>query len=87
MTELTIIATIVCKQEKIEFVKSEMLKLNDKTRAAEGCINYDLHQGNNNRAYFVFHENRESETLLKKHLESLAYLRLRYGDWGMYRFI
>ena len=70
MTTLTIIATIVCKKEKIEFVKSEMLKLIDKTRAEEGCINYDLHQDNSNPAHFVFHENWESEALLEKHLES-----------------
>jgi len=70
MTTLTIIATIVCKKEKIEFIKSEMLKLIDKTRAEEGCINYDLHQDNSNPAHFVFHENWESEALLEKHLES-----------------
>jgi len=70
MTTLTIFATIVCKKEKIEFVKSEMLKLIDKTRAEEGCINYDLHQDNSNPAHFVFHENWESEALLEKHLES-----------------
>ncbi|MFV8463208.1 putative quinol monooxygenase [Vibrio campbellii] len=70
MTTLTIIATIVCKEEKIEFVKSEMIKLIDKTRAEEGCINYDLHQDNSNPAHFVFHENWESEALLEKHLES-----------------
>ena len=70
MTTLTIIATIVCKKEKIEFVKSEMLKLIDKTRAEEGCNNYDLHQDNSNPAHFVFHENWESEALLEKHLES-----------------
>lgn len=70
MTTLTIIATIVCKEEKIEFVKSEMIKLIDITRAEEGCINYDLHQDNSNPAHFVFHENWESEALLEKHLES-----------------
>lgn len=70
MTTLTIIATIVCKEEKIEFVKSEMIKLIDKTRAEKGCINYDLHQDNSNPAHFVFHENWESEALLEKHLES-----------------
>ncbi len=70
MTTLTIIATIVCKEEKIEFVKSEMIKLIDKTRSEEGCINYDLHQDNSNPAQFVFHENWESEALLQKHLAS-----------------
>ena len=71
MSKLTIIATVVCKEEKIEFVKSEMIKLIDKTRSEEGCINYDLHQDNSNPAHFVFHENWESEALLQKHLASL----------------
>ena len=43
MGKLTIIATIVSKEEKIELVKSEMIKLIDKTRVEDGCINYDLH--------------------------------------------
>ncbi|MFA0125595.1 putative quinol monooxygenase, partial [Vibrio sp. 10N.261.48.A2] len=46
MSKLTIIATIVSKEDKIELVKSEMIKLIDRTRVEDGCINYDLHQDN-----------------------------------------
>ena len=49
MTQLTIVADIVAKQDKIELVKSELLKLIEPTLAEEGCINYDLHQDNNNQ--------------------------------------
>ncbi|MEZ9598285.1 putative quinol monooxygenase [Vibrio sp. 10N.286.46.A8] len=70
MSKLTIIATIVSKEDKTELVKSEMIKLIDKTRAEDGCINYDLHQDNSNPAHFVFHENWESEAHLEKHLAS-----------------
>lgn len=68
MTQLTIVADIVAKQDKIELVKSELLKLIEPTLAEEGCINYDLHQDNNNPAHFVFHENWQSHELLTKHL-------------------
>ncbi len=70
MSKLTIIATIVANIDKVELVKTEMIKLLDKTRIEEGCINYDLHQDNDNPAYFVFHENWESEAHLEKHLAS-----------------
>ncbi|MBO7913259.1 putative quinol monooxygenase [Vibrio splendidus] len=70
MGKLTIIATIVSKEDKTELVKAEMIKLIDKTRVEDGCINYDLHQDNSNPAHFVFHENWESETHLEKHLAS-----------------
>ncbi len=70
MSKLTIIATIVSKEDKTELVKAEMIKLIDKTRVEDGCINYDLHQDNSNPAHFVFHENWESEAHLEKHLAS-----------------
>ncbi|MCW0471061.1 hypothetical protein OH492_28600 [Vibrio chagasii] len=45
LTKLTIIATIVCKEEKIEFVKSEMIKLIDKAIRRRLYQRYDLHPG------------------------------------------
>ncbi|MEZ9701062.1 putative quinol monooxygenase [Vibrio sp. 10N.261.46.E12] len=70
MSKLTIIATIIAKQDKIDLVKSELIKLIETTRLEDGCINYDLHQDNSNPAHFVFHENWESEAHLEKHLAS-----------------
>ncbi|MFA0087849.1 antibiotic biosynthesis monooxygenase [Vibrio sp. 10N.286.49.C2] len=70
MTKLTIIANIVANEDKIEFVKAELLKLIDATRAEEGCINYDLHQNNENPAHFTFYENWTSRELLQTHLAS-----------------
>ncbi|MEM7288871.1 MAG: putative quinol monooxygenase [Pseudomonadota bacterium] len=68
MTTVTVIANIHAQKDKIELVKSELLKLIDITRAEEGCINYDLHQDNKNPAHFVFHENWTSSELLHAHL-------------------
>ena len=53
MTKLTIVANFVAKESSIEHVKAELLKLIDITRAEEGCINYDLHQDNQNPAHFT----------------------------------
>ncbi|EFO34027.1 antibiotic biosynthesis monooxygenase [Roseibium sp. TrichSKD4] len=68
MTKLTIVANIKANPEKIELVKAELLKLIDITRAEEGCINYDLHQDNENPAHFMFYENWESRELWQAHM-------------------
>ena len=68
MTTLTIVANIIAKPNSVELVKAELLKLIDVTRAEEGCINYDLHQDNENPAHFVFYENWESRDLWQRHM-------------------
>ncbi|WP_282036405.1 putative quinol monooxygenase [Saccharicrinis aurantiacus] len=66
--KLTIVARITVKEGKADFVKSELLKLIDITRAEEGCINYDLHQDNENPNFFLFFENWENRELWQKHM-------------------
>ena len=68
MKKLTIVANIVAKKDKVELVKAELLKLIEITRAEEGCINYDLHQDNENPAHFVFYENWTSRELWQTHM-------------------
>ncbi|CAM4295884.1 putative quinol monooxygenase [Vibrio neonatus] len=68
MSKLTIVANIVANPDKIELVKAELLKLIDTTRAEEGCINYDLHQDNENPAHFTFYENWASRELWQVHM-------------------
>ncbi len=68
MAKLTIVANIKAKAEKVEFIKAELLKLIDLTRAEEGCINYDLHQDNENPVHFLFYENWESSELWQAHM-------------------
>lgn len=70
MTTLTIVANIVANPDSIELVKSELLKLIPITRAEEGCINYDLHQDNENPAHFVFYENWASRELWQTHMNN-----------------
>ncbi len=67
MTKLTIVAHIKVKDNKVDFVRNELLKLIDITRNEKGCINYDLHQDNMNAAHFMFYENWESWEDWQKH--------------------
>ena len=68
MAKLTIVANILAKENKIDLVKSELIKLIDITRAEEGCIQYDLHQDNENPAHFLFFENWETRALWQAHM-------------------
>ena len=68
MEKLTIVANITANADKIDLVKLELLKLIDTTRAEEGCIQYDLHQDNENPAHFLFFENWESRELWQAHM-------------------
>ncbi|MEM8973657.1 MAG: putative quinol monooxygenase [Pseudomonadota bacterium] len=68
MAKLTIVANIKANPDKIDLVKAELLKLIAITRAEAGCINYDLHQDNDNPAHFLFYENWESRELWQTHM-------------------
>lgn len=68
MTKLTIVANITANADKIDLVKAELLKLINITRAEKGCINYDLHQDNENPSHFMFYENWVSRELWQTHM-------------------
>ena len=70
MSTLTIVANIKAKADKIALVKAELEKLVDVTRAEEGCLQYDLHQDNENPAHFLFFENWESRELWQAHMDN-----------------
>lgn len=70
MSKLTIVANFIAKNEKIELVKSELLKLVSITLKEDGCIQYDLHQDNENPARFMFYEIWESKDKWLTHMEA-----------------
>ncbi|MDF1739099.1 MAG: putative quinol monooxygenase [Verrucomicrobiales bacterium] len=70
MATLTIVAHINANPDKIELVKSELIRLIAPTLAEKGCINYDLHQDNENPAHFMFYENWESRELWQEHMDA-----------------
>ncbi len=70
MNKLTIVAYIEAKKDKVDLVKNELLNLLEITRNEEGCINYNLHQNNDESNKFVFYENWESRELWQKHMNN-----------------
>lgn len=67
---LTIVARIEAKADKIELVKTALLKLIEPSRKEKGCIQYDLHQDNDNPKVFIFYENWESRALWQSHMNN-----------------
>ncbi|WP_299082179.1 putative quinol monooxygenase [uncultured Ruegeria sp.] len=82
MAKLTIVANVKANADKIDLVKAELIKLIDVTRSEKGCVNYDLHQDNDNPAHFLFYENWESRELWQTHMSAqhlTAYLEATEG--------
>ena len=70
MNNLTIVANITANADKVGLVKAELLKLIEITRAEEGCLQYDLHQDNEDPAHFLFYENWASRELWQAHMNA-----------------
>ncbi|MCF6764207.1 antibiotic biosynthesis monooxygenase [Thiotrichales bacterium 19S3-7] len=70
MSNLTIVAHIKAKPNKVELVKSELEKLITITRGEAGCIQYDLHQNNQDATEFMFYETWASYDLWQKHINN-----------------
>ncbi len=68
MPKLTIVAQVEARPDKIELVKAELEKLIVPSRRDAGCLQYDLHQDNENPAFFLFFENWESRELWQAHM-------------------
>ncbi|WP_420573498.1 putative quinol monooxygenase [Kordia sp.] len=82
MSQLTIVARILAKEGKSSFIKEELLKLIEITRAEKGCINYDLHHDNENENLFLFYENWENRELWQQHMQNdhlAAYMKATDG--------
>lgn len=73
MANITVIAQVKVLQEAIETAKAELLALVPPTRKESGCIEYTLHQDNQNPALFIFYETWESSAALEKHIGSDHY--------------
>ena len=82
MPNLTIVAHITAKSDQIDLVKDSLLGLIEPTRAEAGCVQYDLHQDNEQPNHFMFFENWESRELWQAHIASqhIAAHRARTED-------
>jgi quinol monooxygenase YgiN len=70
MSKLTIVANIHAHPDQVERVKAELLKLIPITRAEEGCLQYDLHQNDEDPTHFLFYENWTSRELWQRHMNA-----------------
>lgn len=69
MSTLIIVANIYAKVDTSDYVKSELIKLIEPTRAEEGCFQYELHQDNENPSNFMFFEKWQSRELWQQHMK------------------
>lgn len=70
MAPLTVVAKVVAKSDSIEALRSELVKLIAPTRQEEGCLEYRLHQDNQDPAVFIFYENWQNKVALDQHMTS-----------------
>jgi quinol monooxygenase YgiN len=70
MSTVTVVARVVTESDAVEAVKAQLLKLVASTRDEEGCIEYRLHQDQDDPAVFIFYENWKSLDCLERHMNS-----------------
>ena len=68
--QLVIVAEIVVKPDQVDLVKNALLKLIEPTRKEKGCLQYDLHQDNENSNAFLFYERWGSRELWQDHMSN-----------------
>jgi quinol monooxygenase YgiN len=73
MPIVTVVAKLVVKEEALATVKAELLQLIVPTRQENGCLEYRLHQDNNEPRVFIFYENWENMDCLERHIASPHY--------------
>ena len=69
-SRLTVVARIMAKTGMEEQVRQGLLALVAPTRSETGCINYDLHQANDEKGLFLFYENWTDRKALDEHLRT-----------------
>ncbi|MDR0805344.1 MAG: antibiotic biosynthesis monooxygenase [Enterobacteriaceae bacterium] len=67
MSAITIIATLTIKSDFQAVLLESLKKLVDSSRAEKGCLQYDLHQDNQNPLVYVFIERWASQDVLDAH--------------------
>lgn len=68
MSNIIVVAKLRVKEEFLDEVYQELVKLHKATHENDaGCIQYDLHQDNEDKQSFTFVETWESQELLAEH--------------------
>lgn len=66
-SKITVVATLVAKENKIEILKNALSALIVPSREEDGCIRYDLHQSIENPAKFTVLEEYQNQSALDYH--------------------
>ena len=72
--QITVTARIKAREGMAEKVRGELMALLAPTRSEPGCINYVLHQADDDNGEFMFYENWTDKEALDKHL-AMPYLK------------
>ena len=67
---VTVVAKVVANRDAVEAVAAQLMKLIAPTRQEPGCLEYTLHQDNEDPAVFIFYETWESRAALEQHMNS-----------------
>ena len=70
MSELTVTAKFIIREDERETVKAELQKLIVPTRGEEGCLCYDLHQDTENECILFFYETWATREFWNAHMET-----------------
>lgn len=79
---LIIVARVKAKKEGVDLLKAELLKLIEPTRKEQGCLQYDLHQDNQQAEIFLLYERWESRDLWLQHRVNEHLVRFRKAIEG-----
>ncbi|QUJ70438.1 antibiotic biosynthesis monooxygenase (plasmid) [Photobacterium sp. GJ3] len=66
-SKITVVATLVAKENKTEILKNALSALIVPSREEDGCIRYDLHQSIENPAKFTVLEEYQNQSALDYH--------------------
>jgi len=65
--KIVLIARLKVKADKIEETKQAALAIVEKSRAEDGCINYDIHQSIEDETLFFWHETWKNKAALDEY--------------------
>ena len=68
MSVVTVVAKLIVNEAALDTVKTELVKMIEPTRMEEGCIEYRLHQDNDDQTIFIFFEMWENLACLELHM-------------------
>lgn len=67
--KVTVVAKLTARPGRENDVRRTLLNLVPLTRSEAGCLNYDLHQSQEDPRVFLFYENWVNRQALDEHLE------------------